>query len=136
MPAHRGVADREDKQDHRDDDVHEQDTEQVCNRKTGGHATGDDSQRCRRGNHEENDVRNAERAAAQMGSLCLLGDAVNSVAIDRHWVPPIWVSPAARTEYSGIVRVQTIVSRVSGGELQWVTSRGRHVRVVWVLTAS
>ena len=60
MPAHRGVADREDEQDDRDDDVHERDTEQLSDRKAGGHAAGYDGQRCGRGDHEEHDVRDAE----------------------------------------------------------------------------
>ena len=60
MPAHRGVADREDEQDDRDDDVDERDTDKVSDRKAGGHAAGDDGQRCRRGDHKEHDVGNAE----------------------------------------------------------------------------
>ena len=67
MPAHRGVADREDEQDRRDDDVHERDAEHLSDREAGGHTTGYDGEGCGRGDHEEHDVRNAERAATQVG---------------------------------------------------------------------
>ena len=60
MPAHRGVADREDEQDDRDDDVHERDPEQLSDREAGGHSAGYDGQRCGCGDHEEHDVRDAK----------------------------------------------------------------------------
>ena len=75
--AHRGVADREDEQDDRDDDVHERNSEQLSDREAGGHAAGYDGQRRGRGDHEEHDVRNTQRAAVQVRRLRLLGGAVS-----------------------------------------------------------
>ena len=111
------------------------DTEQLSHHQAGGHTASYDGQWRGRGDHEEHDVRNTQQAAVQVRRLRLLGGAVSPVVGDRHGTSN-WTgfSPSAGADYSGIVRIQTIVSRGFRSQSLWTLPYLRAELDVWTQT--